>query len=295
MLFELFEKAPEIVKVPDPTPNPDAVVIKVKATGLCRSDWHGWMGHDPDIRLPHVPGHEFAGVVTALGYGTTGFTIGQRVTGLTDWHRNGTLAEFVTVESRNLSPLPDDVEFVDGAALVMSGLTAWQGLFTHGNLKSGQRVMILGAAGIVGSMAVQLAKNAGAYVIGTGRANGKQAAMEFGANEYIDLEGNDISQIEAVDLVFDVIGGTVVEQSAKAIKPGGILVTITGPTEVVPENGTTVDFVVEAVPAQLNEVIAMFRNGKLKTNISKVVSLDDAIKAINGPRQRGKIVIQVND
>jgi len=107
-------------------------------------------------------------VVTALGYGTTGLSIGQRVFGLTDWYRDGTLAEYVAVEARNLTPLPGDVDFTVGAALVMPGLTAWQGLFEHGRLRAGQSVLVHGAVGVVGSMASQLARDAGAYVIGTG-------------------------------------------------------------------------------------------------------------------------------
>ena len=112
-----------------------------------------------DDRTPSIPGHELAGVVTALGYGTTGLSIGQRVFGLTDWYRDGTLAEYVAVEARNLAPLPGDVDFTVGAALVMPGLTAWQGLFEHGRLRAGQSVLVHGAAGVVGSMATQLARD----------------------------------------------------------------------------------------------------------------------------------------
>ena len=120
-------------------------------------------------RTPSVPGHELAGVVTALGYGTTGLSVGQRVFGLTDWTRDGTLAEFIAVEARNLAPLPADVDFTVGAGLVMPGLTAWQGLFDHGRLRAGQTVLVHGAAGVVGSIATQLARQTGAFVIGTGR------------------------------------------------------------------------------------------------------------------------------
>jgi NADPH:quinone reductase-like Zn-dependent oxidoreductase len=101
-------------------------------------------------------------VVTALGYGTTGLSVGQRVFGLTDWYRDGTLAEYVAVEARNLARLPGDVDFAVGASIVMSGLTAWQGLLQHGRLEAGQRVISHGAAGVVGSMVTQLAREAGA-------------------------------------------------------------------------------------------------------------------------------------
>src|SRR5439155_4282906 len=128
--------------------------------------WTDRLGRD---RTPSIPGHEVAGVVSGLGYGTTGLTVGQRVFGLTDWTRDGTLAEYVAVEARNLAPLPGDVDFVVGASLPISGLTAWQGLFDHGRLQAGQSVLAHGAAGAVGPVVVQLARLAGAYVIGTRR------------------------------------------------------------------------------------------------------------------------------
>ena len=105
--------------------------------------------------------------------------------GLTDWYRDGTLAEYVAVEARNLAPLPGDVDFTVGAGLVMPGLTAWQGLFEHGRLRAGQSILVHGAAGIVGTMATQLAREAGAYVIGTGRADGRKTALDFGAQEFV--------------------------------------------------------------------------------------------------------------
>src|SRR5207245_5932655 len=151
------------------------------------STWTDRVGRD---RTPSIRGHEVAGVVTALGYGTTGLWIGQRVFGVTDWYRDGTLAEYVAVEARNLTPLRGDVDFTVGAALVMPGLTAWQGLFEHGRLRAGQRVLVHGAPGVVGSMASQLAREAGAYVIGTGRAGGRQTALAFGAQEFVDLDND---------------------------------------------------------------------------------------------------------
>src|ERR1051326_7285860 len=156
------------------------VVVQVRASGFTRdelswpSTWIDRLGRD---RTPSIPGHELAGVVTALSYGTTGLSVGQRVFGLTDWTRDGTLAEYVAVEARNLAPLPGDVDFTVAASLVMSGLTAWQGLFEHGRLRVGQTVLVHGSAGVVGSMATQLAREAGAYVIGTGRANARQTAL----------------------------------------------------------------------------------------------------------------------
>ena len=146
-------------------------------------------------------------MVSALGYGTTGLSVGQRVFGLTDWTRDGTLAEYVAVEARNLAPLPGDVDFTVGASLPISGLTAWQGLFVHGRVQVGQSVLVHGAAGGVGSMVTQLAREVGAYVIGTGRAADRQTALDFGAQEFVDLQNDSLEDVGGVDLVFDVIGG----------------------------------------------------------------------------------------
>jgi NADPH:quinone reductase-like Zn-dependent oxidoreductase len=246
-------------------------------------------------RTPSIPGHELAGVVTALGYGTTGLSIGQRVFGLTDWYRDGTLAEYVAVEARNLTPLPGDVDFTVGAALVMPGLTAWQGLFEHGRLHAGQSVLVHGAAGVVGSMASQLAREAGAYVIGTGRAGGRQTALDFGAQEFVDLDNDALEDVGEVDLVFDVIGGDIGKRSAGVIRAGGTLVTVTGPTEARPSGGLTIDFVVVPDRAQLSELVQRLRVGRLRTNIGNVAALDDAVAAFNRTeRIKGKTIIRVH-
>src|SRR5438094_3665672 len=252
------------------------VIVQVHARGFAGKDragpstWIDLLGRD---RTPSIPGHELAGVVTALSYGTTGLSVGQRVFGLTDWTRDGTLAEYVAVEARNLAPLPGDVDFTEGAALVMPGLTAWQGLFEHGRLRAGQTVLVHGAAGVVGSMATQLAREAGAYVIGTGRAAGRRAGLDFGAAQVVDLDNDALEDVGGVDLVFDVIGGDIVKRSAGLIRSGGTLVTITGPTEARPADGLTVDFVVVPDRTQLSEIVRRLRVGRLRTNIGNAVAL----------------------
>jgi NADPH:quinone reductase-like Zn-dependent oxidoreductase len=273
------------------------VVVRVHASGFTGdelswpSTWVDRLGRD---RTPSIPGHEVAGVVAALGYGTTGLSAGQRVFGLTDWTRDGTLAEYVAVEARNLAPLPGDVDFTEGAALVMPGLTAWQGLFEHGRLQAGQTVLVHGAAGVVGSMATQLAREAGAYVIGAGRSAGRQAALDFGAQEFVDLDNDALEDVGRVDLVFDVLGGDVAKRSARLIRAGGTLVTIAGPTEARPAQGLTVDFVVVPDRAQSSEIVRRARDGRLRTNIGKVATLDDAVAAFNpSKRVKGKTIIRV--
>jgi NADPH:quinone reductase-like Zn-dependent oxidoreductase len=231
-------------------------------------------------------------VVTALGYGTSGLSVGQRVFGLTDWYRDGTLAEYAAVEARNLAPLPGDVDFTVGASLPISGLTAWQGLFEHGRLRAGQSVIAHGAAGAVGSMVTQLARLAGAYVIGTGRAADRQKALDFGAQQFVDLENDALEDVGGVDLVFDLIGGDIGKRSARLVRAGGTLVSIVGPSEARPVDGLAVDFVVESDRAQLSEIVHRVRDGRLRTNIATVATLHDAVTAFNSTERRtGKTII----
>jgi NADPH:quinone reductase-like Zn-dependent oxidoreductase len=286
-----------LVERPEPPVAINDVVVEVHASGFVPTEltWPStWTDRRDRDRTPSIPGHELAGVVTALGYGTTGLSVGQRVFGLTDWHRDGTLAEYVAVEARNLAPLPGDVDFTVGASLPISGLTAWQGLFEHGRLQAGQTVLVHGAAGAVGSMVTQFAREFGAYVIGTGRAADRQKAHDFGAQEFVDLDNDALEDVGGLDLVFDVIGGDIQKRSAGLVRAGGTLVSVVGPTEARPADGLAVDFVVESDRAQLGEVVQRVRDGRLRTNIGNVATLDDAVAALNPTERRtGKTIISV--
>jgi NADPH:quinone reductase-like Zn-dependent oxidoreductase len=283
---------------PEPKPAINDVVVQVHASGFVPTElaWPStWTDRLDRDRAPSIPGHEMAGIVTALGYGTTGLSPGQRVFGLTDWHRDGTLAEYVAVEARNLAPLPGDVDFTVGASLPISGLTAWQGLFEHGRLRPGQRVLAHGAAGAVGSMVTQLAREFGAYVIGTGRGPDRQTALDFGAQEFVDLDHEALQDLGGVDLVFDVIGGDIQRQSVGLVRPGGTLVTVVGPAEARPADGLAIDFVVESDRLQLAEIVRRVRDGRLRTNIGTIATLDEAIGAFNPTERRtGKTIIAIH-
>lgn len=286
-----------IAERPKPSAAINDVIVEVHASGFVPTevDWSStWADRAGRDRAPSILGHELAGIVTSLGYGTTGLTMGQRVFGISDWHRDGTLAEYVAVEARNLAPLPGDIDFVVGASLPISGLTAWQGLFVHGRLKSGQGVLVHGAAGAVGTMVTQLAREAGAYVIGTGRSADRQKALDFGAHEFVDLATDGLQNVAGVDLVFDVIGGEIQKQSVPLIRQGGTLVSITGAIEARPKDGLAVDFVVESDRGQLGEIAQRIRDGRLRTNIGEVGLLDEAGTALNpSERRNGKTIIQV--
>ena len=289
--------AMSLVERPEPRAAINDVVVQVHASGFVPTEltWPStWTDRLDRDRRPSIPGHELAGVVTALGYGTTGLSVGQRVFGLADWYRDGTLAEYVAIEARNLAPLPGDVDFTSGASLPISGLTAWQGLFEHGRLQAGQSVLVHGAAGAVGSMVTQLAREAGACVIGSGRGADRQTVLGFGAQEFVDLDNDVLEDVGPVDLVFDAIGGNIGKRSARLIRAGGTLVSIVGPPEARPADGLAVDFVVESDRGQLNEIVKRVRDGRLRTNIGAVSALDDAVAVFNGTeRRRGKTIIRV--
>lgn len=288
-----------LTELPHPHAAENDVIVQVHAAGFTPGElawpgtWTDRAGHD---RTPSVPGHELSGVVTELGYGTTGLTVGQRVFGLTDWTRNGSLAQYVAVEARNLAPLAADVDHVTAAALPISGLTAWQALFGHARLTTGQSALIHGAAGGVGSIAVQLAREVGARVIATGRAADRDTALGLGADAFIDLQAESLQDVGEVDVVFDVIGGEILERSIALVRPGGTLVTIAEPVTVHPRDGRAVFFVVEPDRARLADLAQRLREGRLKPLVGAIRPLAETAAAF-APDKRtpGKTIIRITE
>ncbi|GGT01354.1 NADP-dependent oxidoreductase [Streptomyces chromofuscus] len=288
-----------LTDMPYPHAAENDVVVRVHAAGFTPGelDWPAtWTDRAGRDRTPSVPGHELSGVVVELGYGTTGLSVGQRVFGLADWTRNGTLAEYTAVEARNLAPLPADIDHAAAAALPISGLTAWQGLFDHGRLTTGQTVLIHGVAGGVGSMAVQLAREAGARVIGTGRASARDEALALGVDTFVDLQAERLEDVGEVDVVLDVIGGDILDRSAALIRAGGTLVSIAMPPKVQPKDGRAVFFVVEPDRARLADLATRLRDGRLKPVVGAVRPLAEAPAAFApGMRIPGKTIIRVTE
>jgi NADPH:quinone reductase-like Zn-dependent oxidoreductase len=286
-----------LTDMPYPHAAENDVIVRVHAAGFTPGelDWPStWTDRAGRDRAPSVPGHELSGVVAELGYGTTGLTVGQRVFGLADWARNGSLAEYTAVEARNLAPLPADIDHTVAAALPISGLTAWQGLFDHARLTTGQTVLIHGAAGAVGSIAVQLARDVGARIIGTGRAADQDTALALGVDAFLDLQADHLEDAGEVDVVFDVIGGDILDRSTALVRAGGTLVSIAAPPKVRPEDGRAIFFVVEPDRAQLTDLAQRLRDGRLKPIIGAVRTLPEAPAAFAPDRRtRGKTIIQV--
>ena len=288
-----------LTDVPYPHAAENDVIVRVHAAGFTPGelDWPAtWADRAGRDRTPSVPGHELSGVVAELGYGTTGLTVGQRVFGLADWSRDGSLAEYTAVEARNLAPLPAGVDHVVAAAAAISGLTAWQGLIDHAGLRAGQTVLVHGAGGGVGSLAVQLAREVGAVVIGTGRAADRDTALGSGVSAFLDLQADKLEEAGEVDVVFDVIGGEVLDRSAVLVRAGGTLVTISRVPTVQPRDGRAVFFVVEPDRTVLAELAQRLRDGRLKPIVGAVRPLAEAPAAFGpGRRTRGKTIIRVTE
>jgi NADPH:quinone reductase-like Zn-dependent oxidoreductase len=264
------------------------------------STWVDHAGHD---RRPTIPAHEVSGVVEALGYGTVGVAVGQAVYGLTDWYRDGAAAEYVAVEARNLAPKPTSLSHVEAAAVPLAGLTAWQALFDYGGLVAGQRVLIQGASGGVGVFATQLARAAGAAVSGTGRAWARELVGELGAGSFVDVERERFEDVVGqVDLVFDLVGGEVLERSWSVLKPGGVLVSVVedpnDSAQARRSDARGVFFVVEAYRGELVELAGRIEAGQLRPIVGDVVPLArgrDAFERKHAGGISGKTVLQVDD
>ena len=288
-----------LTDLPHPMASENDVIVRVHAAGFTPGelDWPAtWAYRDGRDRTPSVPGHEFSGVVAELGEGSLGFTVGQRVFGLADWARNGSLADYVAVETRNLAPLPFDIDHTVAAALPISGLSAWQGLFDHGRLAAGQTVLIHGVAGGVGSIAAQLAREVGARVVGTGRSADRDRAAELGVHTFVDLETQSLDDAGEADVVLDVIGGDILHRSISLVRAGGTLVTIAEPPQTQPKQGRALYMLVEPDRNRLIDLAARVRNGRLTPIVGAVLPLEEAAAAFApGTRTAGKTILRVTE
>ena len=272
-----------------PRPGPREVLIRVHAAAITRDELE-W----PVDRLPAIPSYELSGVVAATGPDVTAPSVGDTVFALSPFDRDGAAADYTVVPAGCLAPKPSSVGHVEAAALPLAGLSAWQGLFVHGALEAGQRVVIHGAAGGVGHLACQLARWRGAHVIGTATGAGVEAARGFGAHEVVDRATTRFEDVVGpVDLVFDTVGGDTLARSGAVLREQGRLVSV---AEELPEGLTGTYFVVEPDGEQLAGLARLADDGALRPAVDSVFPLAEAVNAFErlmAPGKRGKVVLKV--
>jgi NADPH:quinone reductase-like Zn-dependent oxidoreductase len=276
-----------------PQPGPGEALVRVHAAAITRDelDW-------PTDRLPAIVSYELAGVVEEVAGDAGNLAIGDDVFALTPFDRDGVAAELAVVPAAFLAPKPRGLSYVESAALPLAGLTAWQGLFVHGQLQANQRVLILGATGGVGHLATQLARWRGAHAIGTASAVAAELAREFGAEQVLDPAAPFVGSIEPVDLVFDTVGSDALARSADVLRQGGRLIAVAEepPPEIAQRVHATY-FVVEPDREHLVELAKLANDGILRPAIDSVFPLKDARAAFDrvmSSGKRGKVVIEVD-
>ena len=297
---------PEVLKfedAPKPKPQPDEVLIKVFATSVNPVDWKIRKGRAKGkfpVKFPLIPGWDVSGEIEEVGSNIVNFRKGDEVYSRPDPAKNGTYAEYVVVKANLVNEKPKSIDHERAAAVPLAGLTAWQALFDHGDLQKGEKVLIQGASGGVGTFAVQFAKWKGAYVIGTASEKNIDFVKQLGADAVIDYKNEKFeNKVKDVDLVLDLVGGNVQERSLKVIKKGGRLVTTVQPQnqeEAKEKNIRIEGFLTQSVPEELEQIKQLIDSGKVKPVVSKIMPLKDAAKAQELSEEghpRGKIVLQV--
>ena len=283
-----------VEQVATPRPGAGEALVRVHAAAITRGELE-W----PVDRLPAIPSYELSGVVAALGQGVEGVAVGEPVYALVGFDRDGAAADYAAVPAGLLAPKPSTLGHVESAAIPLAALSAWQGLYDHGGLREGQRVLIHGAAGGVGQFATQLARDRGAHVIGTTSRPDDGLVRGFGADEVLDGTVADLAgAVEPVDLVFDTVGGERLEQSPAIVRDGGRLVSVAEEPSERASRGPieTSYFVVEPDRGQLVELGRMLDGGRLRVAIDSVFPLEDARAAFErslASGKRGKVVLRV--
>lgn len=288
---------------PVPRPGAGEVLVRVYATGITPAEltWGAtYQNLDGSPRIPSIPGHEVSGVVEALGPGVADLHEGDAVYGLTDFPRDGAAAEYVVVRAANLAPKPGSLHHAHAAAVPLSALTAWQALFDHGGLSPGEKVLIHGGAGGVGTFAVQLGRWRGAHVIATASTRNAEFLRKLGADDVIDYTAERFEErLSGIGLVLDTIGGDTQERSWGVLRGGGLLISLTAPIAAEkprPAGVRGIFFIVTPDRSALAEITRLIDAGKLTPVIAEVLPFNRAREAFElgaGGHLRGKIVLQV--
>jgi len=290
---------------PQPVLGAGDALVRVYATGITPTEltWdETYRNPDGSPRIPTIPGHELSGVIESVPPGIRDLGPGDAVYGLADFPRDGAAAEYVAVRAANLSLKPRTLDHAHSAAVTLSGLTAWQALFTHAGLEPGQKVLIHGGAGGVGTFAVQLAHLKGAQVITTSSGENLDFLRGLGAGQTIDYTTTRFEDVlRDVDVVLDAVGGDTVERSWPVLRKGGAMISVTQP---IPENQLRehgvrgLFFIVEPDREQLEELAKLIDSGALKSIVASILPLARAREAFELGLQghnRGKVVLQVKD
>lgn len=299
--------------VMQPRPKEGEILVKVYATGVTRNEIV-WIWYNPDISLPLILGHELSGIVEEVGSKVTNQRVGEAVYGLTDtlsFTRDGAEAEYVIAIDSEMAPKPQSLDHEHAAAVPMAGLTAWQALFDHAHLSSKDTVLIHGAAGGVGSFAVQLARWTGAHIIGTASAHNSSFLKDLGVNDVIDYKKTSFEdRVHDVDVVFDTVGGKTLERSWQVLRKGGKLVSVASqdlPTTFdnlqayFKEKGDSygIDatwFILHPSRDQLIRIGELIDSGRVKPVVDTIFPLSQASQAYEGAKgvhKHGKIVLRV--
>jgi NADPH:quinone reductase-like Zn-dependent oxidoreductase len=302
--FNDSAESPRLIEatVDIPQPTSGELLVRVHAAGVTPTEllWYPTThAKDGDPRLGAIPGHEFSGVVAALGGGVTGVDVGDEVYGMNDWFADGATAEFCLARPEWISPKPASLTHIEAASLPISTLTAWQGLFDRAHLQRGDRILIHGGAGAVGLFAIQLARRIGAHVITTAASEHFEFVRQLGAEEVIDYRSEHFQKIvKNVDVVFDTIGGATLRDSWEVLKPAGRMVTIAAKSEgTKDERIEKAFFIVEPNRDQLIEIGKLVDSGDLKTFVAAEVPFDQASAAytrkLRQTAGRGKVVLVI--
>ncbi|HLW00362.1 MAG TPA: NADP-dependent oxidoreductase [Ktedonobacterales bacterium] len=287
---------------PQPQPRHGEVLVRVSATGVTPAEptWsETWKTRIGVERSMPIPGHEVAGMVEEMGTGVTTVTIGEDVYGLTDFSRDGAQAEYTIALPSELAPKPRSLDSTQAAAVPLTALTVWQALFDHAHLSTGQRILIHGAGGDVGSCAVLVARWTGAHVIGTASAETHGLLRRLGATDLIDSTSSRFEEVaREVDVVLDTMGGETLERSWGVLKKGGVLVSLVekpSQERATAQGVRAVSFMVRPNRAQLVQIGNLIDAGQMCPVIQTVLPLSQARQAYEGTQHHGKVVLRVVD
>jgi NADPH:quinone reductase-like Zn-dependent oxidoreductase len=289
-------------EIPEPRPGPDEVLVRVCAAGVTPTElsWYPTTHRkDGEKRVRAVPGHEFSGVIAAVGQRAEGFAVGQEVFGMNDWFADGAMAEYCVAQASSIAAKPASLTHAEAASVPIGALTAWQGLVERAKLQAGERVLVQGGAGAVGVFSIQLANWRGAYVIATASPRNLELLRQLGADLVIDYKAVPFEQETGeVDVVFDTVGGETLRRSWSVLKPSGRMVAIAADSEQqTDERVKQAFFIVEPSRQQLREIGSLLVAGRIKPVIDAVVPFAETPAAYEGKTEkkqgRGKVVVEV--